>query len=110
MFFCFFLVPPLMYRLEVCLVSLYMLKSFVGVCMNTERQLSPWPPAGAAIGELANECQKSKTRGGRKEGRVWGLGRRIHALWRMDWAGGLCPRSTPLGLCKCIVSKFLFHV
>lgn len=34
-----FFFPPLMYRLEVCLVSLYMLRLCVGVRMKTERQL-----------------------------------------------------------------------
>lgn len=55
MFFFLLLFPPLMYRLEVCLVSLYMLRSCVGVCMKTERQSSPGEPVGAA-GERANEC------------------------------------------------------
>lgn len=47
-----------MYRLEVCLVSLYMLRLRVGVRMKTE--LSPGLLANAAAGKQANECLKQK--------------------------------------------------
>lgn len=49
----FFFSPPLMYRLEVCLVYLYMLRLRVGVRMKTERQ-------SYRLGEQANECLKQK--------------------------------------------------
>lgn len=68
---------------------------------------TPGPPRDAATGEQAKWMFKTKTRGGRREGGnemgKWGEG--IHALWRTDRAGGETPCSTPLGLCKCIVSK-----
>lgn len=67
-----FFFSPLMYRFEVCLVSLYMLRLCVSVRMKTERL---GPLAGAATGEQANECVKQKQR---EEGRRVGLGE----VWR----------------------------
>lgn len=69
----FFFPPPLMYRLEVCLVYLYMLRLRVGVRMKTERELSPGPLASIATGEQANECLKQKQgiEGGVGEGKTY---------------------------------------
>lgn len=77
---------------------------------NWTTEISPGPLASVATGEQANECLKLKQgEEGRKEGgRGWERGKRIHALWRMDRAGGLSQGSTPLGLCKCIVSKLCY--
>lgn len=105
-----FFFPPLMYRLEVCLVSLYMLRLCVGVRMKTERQLSPGPLAGVAAGEQANECLKQNQ--GRKEGgQVLGEGK-THPCTVEDGPGRRLDALVLLllGLCKCIVSKLLLHV
>lgn len=109
---CGFFPPPLMYRLEVCLVSLYMLRLCVGVRMKTERQLSPGPlaSAAAAAGEQANECLK-QTQGRKEGGQVLGEGK-THPCTVEDGPGRRLYALVLLllGLCKCIVSKLLLHV
>lgn len=61
-----------MYRLEVCLVSLYMLRMSVGVCLKVEMtELLPGLSPGNATGKQANECLKRKPG---EEGRRPGFG------------------------------------
>lgn len=64
-------------RAEVCVL--------VCVCNLNDKSIA-WA-ARAATGEKQMNV-KSKTGGGRKEVGGWERGKRIHALWRMDRAGG----------------------
>lgn len=64
-----------------------------------------WTPGSltsATTGVQANECLKQKNKGGRKEGGQE-RGKRV-SITVGD--GHSC--STPLGLCKCIISKFCY--
>lgn len=64
-----------------------------------------WTPGSltsATTGQQANECSKQKTREeGRRAGQERGKSVSITV-------GDGCPCSPPLGLCKCIISKFCY--
>lgn len=110
LFFVFFPPSPLMYRLEVCLFSLYMLRLSVGVRMKTERQSYRLGSEHRRRRWSSKWMFKNKNKG-RKEG-GWGLGEeKTYPCTVEDGPGRrFTPSFNSLGLCKCIVSKVMLHV